>query len=53
MDVNSKTKLEIFYSVIKKLDDNFKIVNMSTYAKTIIQNSPLNKVNLFEKSIVK
>ena len=35
MDLNTESKLKVFREVIKKLSNNFSLVNMSTHAKSI------------------
>ena len=46
MDLNTEKKLKVFREVIKKLSDNFSLVNMSTHAKVIMNIKNLNEKNV-------
>ena len=46
MDLSIAHKMNIFQKVIKLLSDHFKLVNMSTYANTVLKGKKLKVKNL-------
>jgi hypothetical protein len=41
MDLSSHRKIEIFEKVLSKLAEHFTLVNMSTYAKSVLERNNL------------
>lgn len=49
MNVESKKKINLFNKIINELKNNFKIVNMGSFAKEISSNRDINQIKISNK----